>query len=199
MRAVRAVPLQLGADTISTLNTDAARALWAYGCRFLMRYIEETSAEEIASLLGYGFALGFCTLAEDFNGQAAVGKLQALGVPPGVDIFLDVEGVELDPAELIAKIAAWSAPVRMAGYGPAMYVGAGALLTSSELSMLPVYRYWRGCSRLVDRFGAVVEPTRGFCIIQGRPDDTRIGGTTVDVDFMQTDYLGDLPTMVFAD
>lgn len=197
MKAVRAIAsaatLTFGVDTLATLGAPdfaklaAARVSWRAG------YIEKISSAELQAQLAAGIAFVPVTFALDFNAAAVIARLQALGVPKGVTVFLDVEGKNLDAASLIANINTWARAIRTAGYDPGMYVGAGCPLTPEQLyEDLLVDRYWHSCSR-------VPSPNiRGDCMRQLRPNDVTPTGVDVDVDIVEPDYLGDTPTLAAA-
>jgi Domain of unknown function (DUF1906) len=196
MRAERAptsaATLTFGVDTVATLTAAnfaalAPRVSWRAG------YIERITEAELAAQLAAGIALLPVTFALDFDSATTIARLAALGVPRGVTVFVDVEGANLDAASLVASINTWARALRVAGYDPGIYVGAGCPLTSDQLyGDLDVDRYWHSCSR-------VPSPNvRGDCVRQLRPNDVSPAGVDVDVDIIETDYLGDTPTLAVA-
>jgi hypothetical protein len=78
---------------------------------------------------------------------------------------------------------------------PGVYVGAGVAppLSESELfHSLPFQRYWRS-------FSAVNNvQARGYQLLQLYPGDQVIAGVQVDLDVVQTDYLGSRPCWAVA-
>ena len=196
MKAVKAVAsaiaLTWGVDTLQTVGAPDfakladARVAWRAG------YIEKTTAAELQAQLAAGIAFLPVTYALDFNAASHVAKLQALGIPKGVTIFLDIEGQNLDPTVLIGKINAWAFSIRQAGYDPGMNVGAGCPLSDAQLYALDVDRYWHSCSRVPD------PKVRGCCVRQLRPNDVTPTGLDVDVDVVEPDYEGDVPTLAAA-
>lgn len=196
MKAVRAVAsaacLMFGVDTLQTVGAvdfaklAAARVAWRAG------YVEKITAEELEAQLAAGLAFLPVTYALDFDAAAHVARLQALGIPKGVTVFLDVEGTGLDAATLGPKINAWAADMRAAGYDPGLYVGAGCPFTDAELYALGVDKYWHSVSRVVD------PALRGCCVRQLRPNDVKPTGLDVDVNVCEEDYMGDLPTFAAA-
>lgn len=199
MRAVLAAALVMGIDTLSTISGADSARLVAQGMKFRIGYIDHVTPEELGAQLDAGLPFSPVTYALEFDPAHTVARLEALAIPKGVTVWLDVEGVQIAPDALIAKINAWSAAVEAGGWQPGLYVGAGCPLTSSELSALRSVRYMQGCSRLLDRNGAPQVPSRGYCVIQLRPDDVMLAGVKVDVDVTQADYRGDLPTFAVAD
>ncbi len=196
MKAVTAVAsaiaLTWGCDTLQTVTPPEFAELAARGVVWRAGYIEKTSAEELAEQLAAGIAFCPVTYALDFNAAAHVAKLQALGIPKGVTVFLDIEGQNLDPTVLINKINAWAFSIRQAGYDPGMYVGAGCPLNDAQLYALDVDRYWHSVSRVPD------PKVRGCCVRQIRPNDVKPTGLDIDVDIVEPDYEGGLPTFASA-
>jgi len=193
MRAIKAVPsainLTWGVDTLLTLTRESAISLVTKGCVFRAGYIDHVTAEELADQMSVGMAFSPVTYAGEFDGAHCVARLQALGIPEGVTVWVDVEGQGLEVAETIARVNAWANSVQAAGFEAGMYVGAGCPLTPNQLTNLAVTRYWHSCSR-------ALEPARGYCMRQLRPDDVLVAGVKVDVDVVDPDYCGDVP--VFA-
>src|SRR5678815_2084683 len=116
-----------------------------------------------------------CIRDSSYDGEAAVERAQALGLPLGTTLFLDLEGPKAyatPPAELVAKINRWALDVHTNGYVPGIYVASPQPLTTDELTNLHVVRYWRAPSRIVDRHGALAEPKPGWCMYQMWPSKT---------------------------
>ncbi len=153
--------------------------------------------------LGYVLAagLGFMavTLAGQYDGPTAVKQAQALALPKGSTIFLDVEGLTAFHAnipDLTAKINAWGTAIVAAGFIAGLYVGVPQPFTSDELWKLNVQRYWKGQGSVRDRNNALAEPTKcGFCVTQAYPSVQR-GGTLVDVNMVGQDYLQRVPSLI---
>ena len=199
---MQVIPAQfpwVGADMDTVLDAGRAQGLKDAGLSFVVRYLTSLTLGEVADILGSGLALSVVTYADQFDGGAAVATLQALGLPPGLTVWLDVEGIapEVTPSTLIGEINAWAAALSAAGYMPGEYVGANSCLTSSELYALGVVRYWKGMSQLYDRNGMLIEPQCGWCLEQKYPTIT-IAGTKVDIDYVGYDYEGRLPMMATA-
>ena len=179
----------LGVDCVTVLTADSATALRSQGIRFACRYLGSLTPVELTDILAAGMMVSPVTYADQFDGAASVAELRALGIPLGVTVWLDVEGVgTMVPAIVIAKINTWAYAVSSAGYQPGLYVGANGVLSAAELYALNVVRYWRSMS-------LVPEPACGFCMTQLQPT-TMIDGVSVDVDVVGHDYRGRLPTMV---
>ena len=178
-----------GFDTYAQLTAADYAALKAHGFDFVVRYVENLSTYEVDACLSAGLAIMGVTIADDFNPATTVADAKNnAGLPPGTTLFLDLEGVSLPSAALKAKCAAWANGVKVAGYVPGVYVGAACGLTAEELWELPFVRYWKSAS-------SVPEPAHaGFCMYQLLPCNQRIAGAEVDVDFVQQDFLGRVPT-----
>lgn len=123
-------------------------------------------------------------------GQEAAHNAAGIGCPPGVVLWLDLEGVSSScPASAVVGFCnAWTTAAEGAGYGTGLYVGANCGLTGSQLYRdLSVRAYWRSLSR-----SAPVVERRGFQIVQS------FGGVLNDVsydrDVMARDALGGVPT-----
>lgn len=197
MRAVPAKPsaknLEWGCDTLATLKAPDFDKLAARSIVWRAGYIEKITAEELNAQLTAGIAYLPVTLALDFNAVAQIAKLKALGIPEGVTVFLDVEGHGLDPFALIGHINSWAAMLQATGYEAGLYIGAGCdVLSDVQLYALKVTRYWHSVSRVPD------PKTRGCCIRQLRPNDVEPTGVDIDVDVVEPDYEGGLPTFCAA-
>jgi hypothetical protein len=203
---MRAVPAKLGAVVADSLpysegGTPAiAQALRADGIDCIVGYLGAITASRIGYLHDAGIAFMPVTFAKAYSGPSAVSQMNALGLPQGATVFLDVES-EMIMAEtpgtpnaavlaLIAKINAWADAVESAGFHPAGYFGVPQPLTSDELWLLRVKLYWRGMGSLRDRFNHLAEPTKsGVVMTQSYPTVVR-GGIDVDVQTLGKDYLG---------
>lgn len=187
-----AATLLFGVDTLATVSKTDALALVAKGAVFRLGYIDKVTPEEIADGQSVGLAFGPVTYALEFDGAHTVARLQALGIPQGVTVWLDVEGQNLDPGVMMSKIDTWAKTVQAAGYIAGLYIGAGCPLTEDQLQALAVTRYWRSVSR-------VVQPTtRQTCMIQHRPPNVMVAGKLVDVDTIEADFEGAVPTFAAA-
>lgn len=195
MRAVRAVAsavaLTFGIDTVLRISKEQAIALLRSRIAFRVGYIDELSPEEVADITSVGMQLSIVTYALEFNPAHTIARLEALGIPKGVTVWIDVEGTGLEPDEIIAKTNTWAAVLQSAGYEAGIYVGAGCPLSSAQLTQLVVTRYWHSVSK-------VLESSRGFCMRQIRPDDVVVCGIKVDVIVVEPDYCGDVPMFAAA-
>ena len=198
MIATAARPFALGIDTVAPLTAENCAALKREGIAFAVRYLGSVSGGELAHILGAGLAFMPVTYAKAYSGMSAINQLRMLGCPEGATVWLDLEGETSAPADLSAKINAWAGQIIAGGYEAGLYVGAGCVLTSEELYQLRVTRYWDSCSREIDRNGRAAAPKCDFCMTQLRPFNTTIAGVVVDVDVVQRDVMGRLPTWVTA-
>jgi hypothetical protein len=88
---------------------------------------------------------------------------------------------------VIAYCNNWFDEVVAKGYVPGIYVGAGAILTGTQLANLKFQHYWKS--------GSIVPkiPDRGYQLIQTIPNPP-LGelrhGIPIDFDLTQTDSLG---------
>lgn len=193
-----------GIDTVMPLDVAACRFLVREGFHFVVRYLGKLTPEELRTVLCSGLALmpvttsrkpGWTPSGElgERDGDNALLYLQALQIPEGVTVWLDLEGSAGPARATIDWVNAWSLVVLSAGYQPGLYVGANAGLDSEQLWQLPyVTRYWRSCSK-------VPEPAnRGWCIQQLKPWNQKLGPLVVDIDVIEHDYRGDLPTWVIG-
>ncbi len=179
-----------------------AKALRAEGVEFVISYLGALTSAMLDNILAAGLAFMPCTYADDFDPAKTVARLQALGVPHGATVWLDVESVTgLTPEQLIIKINAWADGVRRNGadgWDPGIYVGAGTPLTADQLAALRVDRYWRSCSFVPEP--CFTNPFRpiGFCMTQIVPPNQMCAGVLVDYDFVHRDYHLRGPTWVVA-
>ena len=171
------------------------------GIDFFAGYLGAINADRLNCLLDAGIAFMPVTFAAAYDGVKAVCECVNLGLPAGCTVWLDLEGMasyNMDPQILIAKINQWAQRVIEGGYQPGLYVGSPQPLTADELYKLKVVRYWKAPSRVIDRNGKTYDgPGCGFCMYQCWPSIMwRDTGVFVDVDFIQQDFQGRLPTWV---
>lgn len=118
-------------------------------------------------------------------GNNAANNANAVGFPPGVNIWCDLEGVnQTTPAqEVIDYCAAWFAAVSAAGYVPGLYVGDSVVLSGRQLYDLPFAHYWQSASEVP------ALPSRGYQMIQTLVQGL-VNGIGIDLDTAQTDGEG---------
>lgn len=166
-----------------------ATALAQNGVGAVFGYLGAMNHERLAHVHDAGMAMMPVTFGGRLDGDAAAAQLHALGIPPGVHVWLDVEGPPIFAmgAGLIPRIAAWCTAVRNAGYVPAGYIGSPQPLTSEELWKLPFKLYWRGQGSIRDRYNALAEPDCGWCMTQSFPSFKK-AGVLVDAEIVGQDY-----------
>ncbi len=179
---------------------EQANGLRESGVHGVAVYLGVASAARVAMILAAGMGCFPVTLAGEYNDgpNDEIGQLKALGFPPGIHVFLDLEGMaayKTDPKDLMARVNAWADGIRAAGYKPALYLGNPQPLTSQELWSLHVELYWKGQGRTVDRNNALAEPTGGWSLTQMYPS-RNLGDPAVwvDVNMVGQDYKGRVPS-----
>lgn len=203
--AVSAASGLTGFDVNQVLTADQALAFKNAGNAFCVRYIPRTTAlaannltyAEAMNILNAGLALmavqhvalpGWqptTSLGTAYGTFAASYAKQTVGLPPGVNVWLDLEGVApgTDPLDVIAYCQAWYYAVHTAGYIPGIYVGYDTMLSPSQLyNDLSFQHYWRAynCPLPV--------PTRGYQLLQHT--EKTLNGITYDPDVTQNDSEG---------
>ncbi len=205
--AVEAVsPGTRGFDTDTVLTVDSAGAFASDGFRFAIRYLTRSGPEqksdltsgEALAILKAGLALmavqhvapaGWVPSAELGleQGRWAAANAMSVGLPPGVSIWLDLEGVaDGTPAEAVSTYCdCWFEIVSVAGYLPGLYVGAEAGLDADQLSATRFEHFWKSGSE-------VPTPAQGYCMMQ-RIGGQMIGGVSHDGDVVLSDAEGGVP------
>jgi len=182
-----------------------------YGVRGVWRYLSDVTLAEAQTITSSGLILyfvnhsrlpGWIPSADDgaLDAKRDIADLKRLGVPAGVHVFFDLEGVGgASPSNLIAHLNAWASAIKTGGYIAALYVGYQALLTSAQLYALPdVHLYWHGASRVEDIAGAEAGPACGWSVYQGSIVDVQMFGVEIDWDFIGGDFNGRLPIGIAA-
>jgi hypothetical protein len=213
--AATAQPAPAGArgfDANTPLNAAAAREFWDAGFRFVLRYVgrdamasHDLSTAEAELLLAQGFGLmpvqhvlepGWKptgSLGTEYGANAAR-FAQQIGIPAGVSLWLDLEGVSTDSQapDVVAYCNNWYGQVAAAGYVPGVYIGWHPGLTGEQLySKLSFKHYWAAYN--VD--GVSTPHPRGYQMIQSCGTGT-VGGITTDaydVDTTAADGMGGVP------
>lgn len=204
--AVQNAPAGLtGFDVNQPLSAGHAQNLKNEGYDFCIRYIPRTASlthnnltnAEALNILNAGLALmavqhvalpGWAPTADlgaAYGGYAATYAQQTVGLPQGLNIWLDLEEVAADssPADIVAYCQAWYAAVDSAGYIPGLYAGYGTGLTPQQLyNTLSFKHYWRA-------YNGPDVATRGYQLIQ--KTEKTVGGITIDPNVTQNDNLGD--------
>lgn len=206
-----------GFDTAETVTPKAAAAMHAHGYRFCVRYVRRDkphasalSASEAKSLLSTGIGLMLVQYVESetswnptatkgaTNGRIAGGEAAKLGVPWGVTVWCDLEGVAPRTAssKVIDYCNSWHVAVAGAGYVPGLYVGYHAGLSATQLyRALRFSHYWSAYNLNADQAPAV----RGVQMKQAQhrqQDSVPSIGFDFQVDTIRADALGGRPTLL---
>lgn len=171
----------------SGLNVTEAKSLLDAGLGLmLVQYVESESAWIPTARKGAT------------NGRVAAAEAEKLGVPWGVTIWCDLEGVKVGTPrqQVIDYCNRWHGAVAGAGYVPGLYVGYHPGLNSTQLYLkLRFAHYWAAYNLNADQFPAV----RGVQMKQSlrRPVD-KTSGVQLDfqVDRVSADKLGGRPTLL---
>ena len=209
-----------GFDTAETITPKAAYAFRRAGYRFCVRYVRRDKPHasalkvtEAKSLLAVGIGLMIVQYVESDtawsptrakgskNGAVAASECEILGVPWGVTVWCDLEGITpgTPSQRVIDYCNAWHAEVSSAGYVPGVYVGYRAGLSPTQLyRSLRFTHYWGAYNLNVDQYPIV----RGIQMKQSasRRGD-RPSGVTVDfqTDRVRADKLGGRPALLALD
>lgn len=122
------------------------------------------------------------------SGANAVKHAQQIGLPSGVSVWLDLEGVKagVSAQAVIDYCNAWFGQVGQAGYTTGIYVGASCRLTGDDLYWrLRTRHYWKSGSKVPDI------PHRGYQMIQRIIKKDVVAGVAIDRNVTQTDAFGD--------
>jgi hypothetical protein len=200
------------------VSAASAIAFRRRGYRFCVRYVRRNkphpsalSAAEARSLLNAGIGLMLAQYVESDtswipsaakgtkNGDVAAAEAEKLGVPWGVTVWCDLEGVapEGTPAQKVIDYCnRWHIAVAGAGYVPGLYVGYRAGLTPTQLyRSLRFSHYWGAYNLDADKYPA----TRGLQMKQlraGLRDSVSETGIDFQVDRISADKLGGRPTLL---
>jgi hypothetical protein len=195
-----------GFDTASPLTATQAAQARAMGFEFCIRYVSrrkgipkgDLTSAEAQRLLSAGLALmtvqpvspeGWLP-TKDLGieyGAAAAANAHQVGFPPGVNVWLDLEGIHhAAPAEeVIHYCNAWFDKVDAAGFVPGLYVGANAILSGDELYWrLRTKHYWRSGSAVPDI------PHRGYQLVQRIVRGDAPFGVEIDRNVTKNDAFG---------
>jgi Domain of unknown function (DUF1906) len=206
-----------GFDTTETVTPNAATAFRRAGYRFCIRYVRRDKphssalrSSEAKSLLNTGIGLMVVQYVESEtawapsaakgrkNGRVAASECEVLGIPWGVTVWCDLEGVApgTSSQRVIDYCNSWHTAVAGAGYVPGVYVGYRAGLTPSQLyRALKFTHYWGAYNLNVDEYPAV----RGVQMKQSKARSSdRPPGTTIDfqTDRVSADGLAGRPTLL---
>jgi len=194
----------LGFDCDSVVSLDAAEQFVAQGYQFCLRYLSYNDMQgpndltfaEANDILAAGLGLMAVqhVMPEGWAPTAALGQTYganaannaaAVGFPPGVNVWCDLEGVNpgSQPQDVIDYCNAWYGAVAAAGFVPGLYVAYDAILSGQQIYDLAFEHYWQSA-------GAVpMLPQRGYQMSQLLYDPL-INGINIDQDTTQTDAKG---------
>lgn len=132
------------------------------------------------------------------NGRTAGAEASMLGVPWGVTLWCDLEGVARGtPAgKVVDYCNNWHLAVAGAGYVPGLYVGYHAGLSATQLYRALRFSHYWGAYNLNSDQAPVV---RGVQMSQARPtrqDSVPDAGLGFQVDTIRADALGGRPTLL---
>jgi hypothetical protein len=211
LKATVAFPGARGVDSLPFSQggtAEQARKLAASGVEFFIGYLGTMSPERLKHVLDAGMAFMPVTFAGEYKDGAAdeIAQLKALGIPRGVTVWLDLEGLDawnMPVNQLMKLINAWAYDIKSGGWMPGLYVGAPQPLSGAELFSLGVLRYWLGQGRCVDKSGKDAYPVCGWCMRQdwhntGNGYMWKDTGVLVDTNAIQADHQGRLPTWVVS-
>lgn len=198
-----------GFDANTPISAAAAHQFLARGYRFCVRYVGRLTQNtydltyaEAQDIVSAGLALmvvqhvksedGWTPdgpLGTTYGTNAAAFAAQA-GVPPGVNVWLDLEGVApgTPAADVIAYCRNWHDRVADAGYVPGIYVGWHPGLSAQQLYALPFQHYWGAYNVNADQ-----APACGWCLKQAPASGGNIAGIrpdSYDDDVARTDQKG---------
>ena len=196
-----------GFDTTTPLSGELAQKFSEDGYRFCLRYVSlgtdeavcDLSYDEAVGILDAGLALMavqhvWCpgwkptgALGSE-DGEHAAHNAQSVGLPPGINLWCDLEGVaDLTSAQdVIDYCNNWYNAVSSAGYVPGLYVGDKAILTADQLYQdLEMAHYWKSASDVP------CVSVRGYQMIQHKLNVT-VNRIPIDEDTAQMDNLGGL-------
>lgn len=205
-----------GFDTAQRLGRAEAKAFFDHGYRFAVRYVRrdrphpmgDLTVPEAESLIELGLGLMIVQYVESDsswapsaekgsrNGEIAAEEVRRLGVPAGVMVWCDLEGVAGGTSHrmVIDYCNRWYGEVATAGYRPGLYVGWHCGLTPAELYReLRFTHYWSAYNLNGDEMPSV----RGVQMRQGEPtlEDVPAGvAIGFDTNVVRADKLGGLPS-----
>lgn len=200
----------IGFDTAVPLSAERAAGFVNTGYKFCVRYVSRTPASRTANqqrgladlsedeanlILDAGLALmvvqhvagtGWVPsfdLGQQYGGNAAQ-FTQTAGMPPGVNVWLDLEDIPKGtPHDAIVDYCnAWFAEVQAVGYVPGVYIGFNVWLSPDELFFdLHTKHYWRAAGNIPDI------AHRGYQMFQSIVPN---GKSSLDKNLVKTDALG---------
>lgn len=189
------------ADTDAILTSADCKQLVSLGYAGVFRYLSDLTSTEVGTILTSGLALYFVNHSRAVgwlpsgplgasDGDRDVADLVRLGIPKGVHVSFDLEGVGGGSAtNTSSHVNAHAAAVQASGNLAAIYVGEGAILTSAQLYALRSTLYWHSCSRIEDAAGNEAGPSCGWAAYQLFEDDFVLpNGLVIDINSMALDF-----------
>jgi hypothetical protein len=212
-----APPNSRGIDTDTQLSSSTSAAFVSAGYTFAIRYLSlgtpesasDLTAQEADDILASGLALMSVQHAPNAGwwptfelgeqyGQAAAQNATAIGLPPGLNVWLDLEGVNAgaSSSDVVDYCNAWSGEVSGAGYLPGLYLGYDTNLDSGQLDEVEIQYFWKSGS---DTSTGYPYPVNGFCLLQNISSSYVLDGVSYDLDVTQADNLGNTPLWLKSD
>ncbi|MEO8562884.1 MAG: glycoside hydrolase domain-containing protein [bacterium] len=206
-----------GFDTAKALKPGVAAAFFEHGYRYVVRYVRrdkahpfDLNASEAESILEVGLGLMVVQYVESedswkptkskgvAHGETAGAEAERIGVPSGVTLWCDLEGVAVGTSatDVIEYCNQWHQAVASAGYVPGLYVGWHAGLNATQLYRSVRFTHYWGAYNLNADQAPVV---RGLQMKQSerRPIDAVPGAKfEFQTDRVRTDALGGRPTLL---
>jgi len=206
---VQSAPARVkGFDADTPISAAAASQYLAQGYRFCLRYVGrlvmdpgDLTTAEAQDILDAGLALMVVQHVDDEGwaptaalgttyGTNAASFAQKIGIPPGVMVWLDLEGVSTAAlaGDVIAYCQSWYQGVAAGGYVPGIYIGWQPGLSGQQIYDLPFQHYWGGYNVDGD-----ATPSCGWCLKQWPGSGGTVAGIEVDDyddDFTMTDAKG---------
>ena len=208
-----------GLDVNRPITADEAVALGEHGYDFAVRYVRrkdkhsyDLTAKEARAILASGLGLmvvqhvapeGWTPTANlgSTYGNTAAAEAARIGMPPGVTVWCDLEGVSANVSTkaVIDFCNRWHSKVAGAGFVPGLYVGFGARLDPDQLYFSLRFTHYWGAYNVAADDG----PTkRGFQMKQrvaNAGDRIPAFDVEFDVNDIHADALGGLPTVLVPD
>jgi hypothetical protein len=209
-----------GIDTTESISRAGVSGLHSSGYRFCVRYVRRDkphasalSTSEASAILDSGLGLMLVQYVESesawtptakkgaTNGGVAASEAERIGVPWGVTIWCDLEGVATGTPrqQVIDYCNRWHSEVSGAGYVPGLYVGYHSGLTATQLyAKLRFTHYWGAYNLNADEAPIV----RGLQMKQSqRRSQDAVPNLEVDfqVDTIAADRLGGRPTLLASE
>lgn len=204
-----------GFDCNNIVGASEARLMKRAGFDFALRYVKrdrphswDASQNEVLSLLNAGIGVmlvqhvapaGWLPTAAlgMIYGDTAADEAQKVGIPFGVNLWCDLEGVQTGAHadDVIHFCNEWHEAVERKGYLPGLYVGDQCGLSAKQLYHdLRFTHYWRAYNLNDDK----VPARRGFQMRQypyPERDARAPVGFEYDTDVIMKDKLGGSPVV----